>query len=186
MAVNLLDKLNTGITPEQFIDGMTKNKEQFLQWSEQFAWANDEDRLFFEGLKNKSDLNVLILMADWCGDVVRNVPVVFKALAELPVRVLIMEENLEVMDQFLTFGGRSIPVVLFTNNAGDVIAQWGPRPTYIQEPMAAFKKANPDREAADYQDNLAVTRQEIMRRYGENAAYQQLVVHELRAILEKV
>ncbi|REK74651.1 thioredoxin family protein [Paenibacillus paeoniae] len=186
MSKSVADKLGTGISPQQFIDGMTKNKDAFIGWMEQFNWPSTEDREYFESLNSRDDLRCLILMADWCGDVVRNIPVVFGALevSGIPTEVLIMEENLDTMDQFLTMGGRSVPVVIFTGTDGVVRGQWGPRSTYVQEPMVAFKQANTDREAADYQDNLTLTRQEIMRRYGEGPGYQADVVKELRELLE--
>lgn len=189
MSRSVAEKLNKGITPQQFVEGMTKNKEAFQGWYDKFEWADKNDREFFESLKSRNDLRVFILMADWCGDVVRNIPVVFRALetGEVPVEVLIMEENLDTMDQFLTMGGRSVPVVILTDAEGQVIhGTWGPRPTYVQEPMVLFKKENPDREAADYQEKLAVTRQEIMRRYGEGTGYHALVVQELRALIESI
>ncbi|WP_168123925.1 thioredoxin family protein [Paenibacillus sp. HB172176] len=188
MGKSIADKLGNGISPQQFIDGMTKNKEQFISWKEQFNWPSEEDKEFFESLNNRDDLRCSILMADWCGDVVRNVPVVFEALAVsgMPVEVLIMEENLDTMDQFLTMGGRSIPIVLIVDTGGAVLAQWGPRSTYVQEPMVAFKTANTDKEAADYQDNLQAARKEIMRRYGEGTGYQAVIVKELRELLESL
>ncbi|MFB9331024.1 thioredoxin family protein [Paenibacillus aurantiacus] len=188
MSKNVANKLNKGISPQQFIDGMQKNKEAFEDWSNRFEWHSEEDRAFFAGLRNRGDLRILILMAEWCGDVVRNVPVVFKALEHsgLPVEVLIMEEHLDTMDEFLTMGGRSIPIVIAANAEGDVLGQWGPRPAHVQEAMIAFKQANPDREAADYQEKLAETRQEMGRRYGDGTDYQQTIVTELRELLAKV
>lgn len=186
MGKSVADKLGKGISPQQFVDGMTKNKDTFIGWMEKFSWPTEEDREYFESLNNRDDIRCLILMADWCGDVVRNVPAVFGALeiSGIPTEVLIMEENLDTMDQFLTMGGRSIPIVIFADTGGAVLGQWGPRPKYVQEPMIAFKQANPDREAPDYQANLAETRQEIMKRYGEGPGYQADVVKELREMLE--
>jgi len=185
MSKNVASKLNKGISPQQFMDAMDKNKEAFTEWYNKFEWASEDDKEFFESMNNRDDLRCLILAASWCGDVVRNVPVVFKALegSGIPTEVLVMEEHLDTMDEFLTFGGRSIPIVIFADTGGHVLGQWGPRPTYVQEPMVAFKQANPDREAADYQDNLAATRQEIIRRYGEGTGYQQTIVSELRELL---
>lgn len=100
--------------------------------------------IFFESLNNRDDLRCLIIAADWCGDVVRNVPVVFRAMETggIPVEVLIMEQNLDVMDQFLTAGGRSIPVVIFTDTSGHVLDQWGPRPQHVQAVMNQFRILN--------------------------------------------
>lgn len=185
MAKSLAHKQGQGVTPRQFIEGMTKNREAFVSWGEKFAWQDEDDKEFFESLNHRDDLRCFILAADWCGDVVRNVPVVFKLLetAGIPVEVLIQEQHMETMDEFLTLGGRSIPVVIFTDTGGFVLGRWGPRPAYVQEPMVAFKKKYTDPSAPDYQEQLAATRKEIMARYGEDTAYQQLIVKELRELI---
>lgn len=185
MGKNLAHKLGTGLTPQAFIDGMSKNKEDFLRWYEQFTWERADDEAFFASLANRSPLRCLILAADWCGDVVRNVPVVFRLMekAAIPTEVLIMEEHLDVMDQFLTMGGRAIPIVIFINEAGEVQGQWGPRPKKVQEVMVAFKQANPDRNAPDYQEKLNQARAEMLNRYGEGTAYQTMIVQEFRELL---
>ncbi|QJC53370.1 thioredoxin family protein [Paenibacillus albicereus] len=185
MARSVASKLNQGISPRQFRDGMTKNKEAFDEWYDKFAWPSEEDREFFEQLNNRDDLRVLILMADWCGDVVRNIPVVFRALegSGVPVEVLVMEEHLDTMDEFLTMGGRAVPIVIVADTGGHVLGTWGPRPKHVQEAMTAFKRDHPDREAPDYQEKLSLARQEIGRRYGEGTGYQAVIVRELRELL---
>jgi hypothetical protein len=52
--------------------------------------------------------------------------------------------------------------------------------------MIAFKAENPDREAADYADKIAVTRQKIVEQYGEDTTYQQWIIDELREALSGV
>jgi hypothetical protein len=185
MGTNLAHKWGTGLQPQAFIDGMSKNKEQFVDWYEKFQWDNEEDRSFFSSLNYRDDLRCLILAADWCGDVVRNVPVLFRVLAEagIPTEVLIMEENLDVMDQFLTMGGRAIPIAIFTDTGGHVLGKWGPRPAHVQEVMTAFKQANPDRNAPDYEEKIKEARAEMARRYGEGTGYHSVIVKELRALL---
>ncbi|CAH0119182.1 MULTISPECIES: thioredoxin family protein [unclassified Paenibacillus] len=188
MSKNVSHQFGKGISPQQFIDGMQKNKETFLSWHEQFAWQNEEDREFFESLNNRDDLRCLILMADWCGDVVRNVPVVFHAMktAGIPTEVFILEEHLDFMDQFLTMGGRSVPIVIIADTGGYVLGQWGPRPQEVQEIMIKFKQENPDREAPDYNDNIQVARQRMIEKYGEGTGYQTVIIQELRELLAGV
>lgn len=188
MSQQIIHKLDHGISPLKFKDGMTKNKDAFASWYDKFEWPDEGTREFFESLNNRDDLRCMILAADWCGDVVRNVPVVLRAMetAGIPTQILIMEEHLDLMDEHLTLGGRSIPVVFIADTGGAILGKWGPRPKYVQEVMVAFKHANPDREAPDYQDNIAVARKEIMRRYGEDTAYQKLILEELRELLERV
>ncbi|MEI7026949.1 thioredoxin family protein [Paenibacillus sp. y28] len=185
MSNNLAHKFRTGLSPKQFIDSMTKNQDQFLDWHNQFDWVSESDREFFESLNNRDDLRCLILAAEWCGDVVRNVPVVFRALEHsgIPVEVLIIEQHDDVMEQFLTMGGRAIPIVIFADTGGFVLGQWGPRPKHVQAVMTRFKQENPDREAPDYEDKIKAARQEMMAQYGEGTGYQQVIVQELRDVL---
>lgn len=185
MAKDLSHKLFQGISPEQFIARMTKNQEAFQNWMNVFSWQNEDDRSFFQSLKHRDDLRCFILAADWCGDVVRNVPVVFKAMEEagIPTEVLLMEEHLDVMDQFLTMGGRAIPIVIFTDTGGYVLGKWGPRPQHVQQIMTEFKRQNPDREAPDYQEKIQVARAEMMKQYGEGNGYQAVIIRELRELL---
>jgi len=188
MSQLIASKLHKGLSPERFIEGMTKNQETFKGWFDRFSWNDAELEAFYDSLNNRDDLRCLILAADWCGDVVRNVPVVFQAMekAGIPTEVLIMEENLDLMDQHLTMGGRAIPVVLFTDTGGHLLGKWGARPKYVQEVMNTFKAENPDREAPDYQEKIMVARQEMMRRYGEDTAYQTVILQEMRDVLSGV
>jgi hypothetical protein len=64
-----------------------------------------------------------------------------------------------------------------------VLGQWGPRPQHVQEVMIEFKRLNPDREAADYQENIAVARQEMGKRYGEGTESHATIIRELRELI---
>lgn len=188
MSQQLGHKLNTGISPRQFMDGMEKNREAFHANYQQYAWPNAELQEFYESLNNRDDLRCMIITADWCGDALRSVPVVFRAMEAggVPTEVMIIEQHYDLIDQFLTFGGRSIPIVLITDTGGHLLGKWGPRPKHVQEVMVAFKEANPDREAPSYQENLTVARQEMVRRYGEAADYTPVILRELQEILERL
>ena len=88
----------------------------------------------------------LLLTEAWCGDAAQIVPVIAK-IAELSqnidLKILLRDENLDVMDQFLTNGGRAIPKLIAVD-ADDltVLWHWGPRPKAAQAIMDEFK-ANP-------------------------------------------
>lgn len=185
MAINVAHKFGKGVKPEAFVAGMNKNQEQFQAWAQAFSWPSEEDREFFASFRFRDDLRCLILAAEWCGDVVRNVPVILNLLkeTEIPTEILIMEEHLDVMDEFLTMGGRAIPVVIFADTGGHVMGTWGPRPKHVQEIMVAFKQQNPDRNAPDYEEKIKVAREQMLQRYGEGAGYQAVIVKEVRELL---
>ena len=74
----------------------------------------------------------LVLTEGWCGDAAQNLPVIHK-MAELNkninLKLVLRDENLELMDLFLTNGGRSIPKLIALDTDNNVIDTWGPRPT---------------------------------------------------------
>ncbi|MHA0858432.1 thioredoxin family protein [Paenibacillus sp. CMAA1364] len=188
MNPNLADKLRTGLSPQQFMEGMTKNKEAFQSNYDEFIWDKTEDREFFGSLNHRDDLRVLILAADWCGDVVRNVPVVFHALETggIPTEVLILEDNLDVMDQFLTMGGRAVPVIIVVDTGGHVLGSWGPRPKHVQKFMVAFKEENPDRESPDYAENMSIVRSQMEEAYGKAFDTRTAILKELSEVISGV
>ncbi|MGB0404161.1 MAG: thioredoxin family protein [Salibacteraceae bacterium] len=83
----------------------------------------------------KSNTTWLMIGEAWCGDVGQNiVPINEMAkLAGAELKFVYRDENLDLMDHFLTNGGRSIPkVIIVDDDSMEVIAEWGPRPQEIQ------------------------------------------------------
>ena len=80
----------------------------------------------------------LVLTEGWCGDAAQSLPVI-KALADLNpqirMRILLRDENPELMDLYLTNGiSRSIPkLIALDPTTGTELFTWGPRPTALQE-----------------------------------------------------
>jgi hypothetical protein len=88
----------------------------------------------------------LVISEAWCGDAAQNVPILQK-MADLneniELKIILRDENLEVMDLYLTNGGRSIPkLIALENNTLDELFTWGPRPASIQQVMNELKAAN--------------------------------------------
>jgi len=86
----------------------------------------------------------LIISETWCGDAGHALPVINK-LADLndniELKIVLRDENLELMDQFLTNGGRSIPKLIQVQDE-NVTATWGPRPSTATVMVNEFKAAN--------------------------------------------
>lgn len=79
---------------------------------------------------------LLALTADWCGDAVNSLPTIARLAAVVPerleLRCLDRDRNLDLMDDHLTRGARSIPKVLAIGPAWRVEASWGPRPAELE------------------------------------------------------
>lgn len=86
----------------------------------------------------------LVITEAWCGDAAQIVPVMNKMAEVQPnitLRFILRDENLEVMDAFLTNGGRSIPKLIVTiGEDNEVVKSWGPRPSEVQEIVTLSKK----------------------------------------------
>lgn len=86
-----------------------------------------------------------VLTEGWCGDAAQNVPVLAileQHTTNIELRLLLRDQNLEIMDQYLTNGGRSIPKLICVDaESGKELFEWGPRPQACQEIMLEMKKA---------------------------------------------
>ncbi len=80
----------------------------------------------------------LVLTEAWCGDAAQNLPVINK-MAEysdkIDFKLILRDENLAIMDQFLTNGkSRSIPkLISLDKETKEVLGSWGPRPATARE-----------------------------------------------------
>jgi hypothetical protein len=106
----------------------------------------------------------LVLSEGWCGDAAQSLPVM-KALADLNpnigLRVLLRDENPELIDQYLTNGiARSIPKLIAVDpTTGSVLFTWGPRPMVLQETFYGMRS-----EGLPYD----VIKEELQRWYNKD------------------
>jgi hypothetical protein len=90
----------------------------------------------------------LLISESWCGDSAQCVPVIAK-MAELNknilLKIIFRDEHLDLMDNFLTNGSRSIPKLICIDEKTDSINFiWGPRPKAIQDRVSELKKNFPE------------------------------------------
>jgi len=78
----------------------------------------------------------MVLTEPWCGDSAQCLPCLAVLAGELPdieLRMLLRDDNLDIMDQFLTDGKRSMPVLVAFDPDGAELFRWGPRPAAAQK-----------------------------------------------------
>ncbi len=94
----------------------------------------------------------LVITEGWCGDAAQIVPVLQSVASanHLEVRYVLRDENPELMDQHLTNGGKSIPIVVFLHpETLALMGHWGPRPEPVQKMLMDWKKEPEPRSDAD-------------------------------------
>lgn len=111
------------------------------------------------------DMIWLILTEAWCGDAAQNIPPLVQmaeaSQGRISVKLILRDEYPQVMDEYLTKGGRSIPkLIALKADTLEELGTWGPRPQPVQE-MVQGHKENP---TMDYPQFL----EEVQRWYAKD------------------
>lgn len=125
--------------------GYTKmNFQRMKRWEKTYK-PNENFKTQFSQIQEK--WYWVILTEAWCGDAAQNISVIEKmaSLSEnIQTLYLFRDENLALMDEYLTNGGRSIPkLITLEQETLKEIFTWGPRPKPAQDLVNLYKN-NPD------------------------------------------
>ena len=97
-----------------------------------------------ENLKSKTYW--LVLTEHWCGDASQILPALDKIATasegKIEMKLVYRDQNLKLMDQYLTNNGRSIPKLIQLDSDYTVSGVWGPRPAVAQK-LVTKLKSNP-------------------------------------------
>lgn len=92
----------------------------------------------------ESPISWLVITEAWCGDAAHALPVMQAMSLEQPLidlRLVMRDEQPELMDQFLTEGTRSIPkLISVSKDEGTFLGDWGPRPEILNQRVKAEKE----------------------------------------------
>lgn len=85
----------------------------------------------------------LVITESWCGDAAHVLPVINK-VAELneniDYKIVLRDENDELMQMFLTDGNRAIPkLIMIDDHSGEVINTFGARPSVATKMVKTYK-----------------------------------------------
>ncbi|MDB4098704.1 thioredoxin family protein [Polaribacter sp.] len=95
--------------------------------------------------KVKQPQTWLVLTEGWCGDAAQSLPILNKIAsdtASIDLKIVLRDENLDLMDLFLTNGGKSIPKLIALDKDNNVLDLWGPRPNIATKMVADYKEKN--------------------------------------------
>ncbi|NOX67358.1 MAG: thioredoxin family protein [Chlorobi bacterium] len=166
----LIDKIRkNGISFEQF----NKQADAYVLNADDSLMDNEEKRLLnFTKLNQRRTYRILktykvsekikeavskvnepqlwiVLTEDWCGDSAQNLPYLYKISQlndNIELIILYREDNIDIMDMYLTNGGRAIPVIVGFDNDGNELFKWGPRPEEAKKLVAHWKAEGDSKE----------------------------------------
>lgn len=152
------------------------NDEYRSYWNRAFRWGDyrqneiEKHRELWEGVYRKAVVpqwaierasalegawKLLVVGEDWCGDASNTIPVLARlaeAAVRVDLRILKRDENLELMDRWLTNGTRSIPLAIVLDEDFEPAGSWGPRPRQLQESVLSEKRKGARPSAEIYRD----------------------------------
>ena len=176
------------MTPERFSQGFTwtdwsakikANKEHFQTNYADFQVRPEEVEFFRQFNANKGPVKLVAIGEDWCGDVVRGLPVAVR-LAEaagLELRIFDRDENLDLMNEYLwRHEFLSIPVFAFFDKDWNELGHW------IERPAVGYKFTADLRDELSAQNLSDEERTQITRRRREGVQTEWMheTIRELR------
>ena len=175
--MTLKEYFQKGLTPEQYAQLLGEQKE-LHELHYRRAEISDEAVAALRGRKPR---RVLVITEPWCGDSLAILPVVLKLFDQADssdIRIVLRDRNPELIDRYLTRGGRAIPIIILLDEAYNERFHWGPRPAAAQ---AIFDEHREEITAG------RIDRSEIIKRirnfYGRDRG--QSIVEELHRKLSQ-
>ncbi|ABS21437.1 thioredoxin family protein [Bacillus cytotoxicus] len=173
-----------GMSFDTYVNEMKVNQDKLLHIYNNFLIPNELLPVLEERQNDK--WRVIVLTADWCGDALLCVPVMKRIceVANIDMRLLIRDENLELMDQYLTNGtARSIPIFIFVDQEGNEKAVWGPRAPKIQELITSMRETLPEKEDPSFEEK----QKEMYAKFRETLANDtSLWEHVMETMIETI
>ena len=184
------------VTPERFSEGfdypsymdqIKVNKTRFEGFYDGFK-VSDEDTAFFKELVQRPNgpAKMMVLGEDWCGDVIRGLPVLAKIAdaAGIPISIFPRDSHTDIMDEYLKEGKyMSIPVAVFYTADHKYICHWIERPEVAAKEQHAIEQAIHDENPGI--DDQAFSRERRTRTAAKAEDWIAATVVELKELLAK-
>ena len=139
------ERFSQGFTYADYINQIKVNKARFDDFYNNFKVTPEETQALQELVQRAAGpTKMLVLGEDWCGDVIRGMPVLAR-IAEaggLEMRVFPRDEHHDIMNEFLKNGEwMSIPVAVFYTKDHQYICHWIERPAVAESEMREIEEA---------------------------------------------
>ena len=146
------ERYSQGFDYPSYMDQIKVNKARFEGFYDGFK-VSPEDTAFFKELVSRPNgpAKMMVIGEDWCGDVIRGLPVLAKIAeaAGIPISIFPRDTHTDIMDEYLKEGKyMSIPVAVFYTADHKYICHWIERPEIAaieqREIEQAIRDENPD------------------------------------------
>ncbi|NNK75537.1 MAG: thioredoxin family protein [Maribacter sp.] len=132
---------STGPEQTEILTNYTVLNQRRMKRLDKTLKINEESINKINGFNKK--VTWLVLTESWCGDAAQTLPMMNK-MAELneniSLKVILRDENLDIMNRFLTNNTMSIPKLIMVEDAtGEILGTWGSRPKIASQMVIDYK-----------------------------------------------
>ena len=176
------------LTFEQYLEHADMNVPTMKENYQSIA-VKTEDDAFFRKLSSdlpEGSVNALALSESWCGDCTENLPVLAKLASLYPflrLHIYPRDTNLDIMDNYLTDGKRTIPVFAFYDADGKEIGRFIERPPGAHAFMTEARKRLEGLSPEEQKKGMYQARSDLRKLYRQGL-YDE-TIGMIRRILEK-
>jgi len=153
----LKEDKSTGHEQSEFLTNYSMLNDRRMKRLDKTLKIGDAIKTSFS--QAETDITWLVLTEGWCGDAAQSIPVINK-LAEMnqgiDLRIISRDDNDDLMNNFLTNGGKSIPkLIAYDRKKEEVINSWGPRPSIATKMVKDYKEKHGKLDP-EFKENLQV------------------------------
>ncbi|WP_353082869.1 thioredoxin family protein [Flavobacterium sp.] len=134
----------TGLISSPDYINYTKLNESRMHRLDKTIEVTQETKALLENLSK--EYIWLVISETWCGDAAQVIPVINKmaeVASKIDLRIVLRDENEDLMNLFLTNGTKSIPkLIIIEKETGEVVGDFGPRPTQAKQLIIDYKAAH--------------------------------------------
>jgi hypothetical protein len=145
--LNLFDEILTAEHPvapydnSAYFNYAELNQKRQERWYNKGELTNDAKETLSRLNQN---LNWILITEPWCGDAAHSSPFLSKlaeASEKIKLQIQLRDTNSEI-NNYLTHGGKSIPLLIVRDENGKDIFRWGPRPEGAQKIQLKNKESD--------------------------------------------
>lgn len=168
-----------GLTLQQYMDDMTQLQEESFAVYHSFNVSTEDSFIAF---LQQQKVHILAITEFWCGDAALNNSILRRIAeaANVEVRVAFRDADTELIDRYLTNGGRAIPIYVVLNEAGQVVAKWGPRAPELQQYVVDLRSTLPDKEHPTFEEAQKQLYVKLRTDFIENKQFHQFVYEDIK------
>lgn len=181
------ERYSQGMTYDQYMDTVKVNKARIEEYYANVSLDSEQTaKLQQLASQENGPARMMVIGEDWCGDVVRELPVLARVAeaAGLELRIFPRDENHDIMNEFLKEGlYMSIPVAVFYDQGHEYICHWIERSEVANreqgEIEASIRSEQPDISDQDF------GRQRRARTAARAGDWQKATVDELVGLIQE-